>query len=125
MKFHKEITGINAVYDVEIADELFGTRRFCYRQLSLMKQENIRIVGTKKKVQLSSLQYAIDHFCGYCFNFRVGGECEKCPLFKRNKKDCADSVEYTKMRDSKTKKEFLEHHETWCKWLGLWQKGWK
>jgi hypothetical protein len=109
------------VYDCAKASQLFESRKYGYRKLSLMKQENIRVALKTNKFRLKVIKDAVKKECGYCFKF----DCDDCTLPINWTTSCIKIIEYSGVRDAKTKKDFALHHKNWCKKLGLWKKGWK
>lgn len=128
MKFHKDIAlvgqGSKSVYNSVIVRDLYTKKKYGYRKLSIMKQENFRVSIHKIKYSLRILKSNMATPCGYCFKFHNGINCGKCTLIKDGLM-CTWHQEWFDMRQARTKKQFAEAHKKWCKKLGLWQKGWK
>lgn len=129
MKLNKEIcnefakSGYKKIYNLDKARRLFKEGKFTYRQLSLMKQENIRVMG-KGNATLRDLKLALEKKCGYCFRYDCWDKYT-CPLYKKNNVCCAELPFAEHMVRASTKKEFLMFHKLWCQELGLWKKSWE
>ncbi len=126
MKLNQELCSDEQPYAARFAHQLYLENKYTHRQLSIMKQENLRVAAYGKKFSINSIQAGIRGNCGYCFKF----DCTTgitCPLAKKghNKCHCATNDFYAARDDVKSKKEFLKHHKAWCKAIGLWQRGWK
>ena len=125
MKMHDEIRNKEAndftmIYDAHKARRLFEEGKHTPRQLSIMKQENIRIALKTRGFTIGDIRDALDETCGYCFAyFNLFGSCVNCPLYKRVKEDCIELPEWKSMHRAKTKEEFLKAHIAWCRRLGL------
>ena len=125
MKMHDEIRNKEAndstiIYDAYKAKRLFKKGKHTPRQLSIMKQENIRIALKTKRFTTWDIWWVLNTLCGYCFVYlNPYGSCVNCPLHKKNKKKCVHLPEHSKMNWARTKEEFLEAHIAWCRRLGL------
>jgi hypothetical protein len=137
MKLNKEITSGSwmwgktgeswmwgKIYDVDKAHELYD-KGIGYRELSLMKQENIRVGILDERVSLDELKSVFGRHCGYCFKFWGEVSCIFCPIFKKVNKQCFELKPFKRALSAKTKEEFSKCHKEWCKLIGLWQEEWE
>lgn len=124
MKLNKQITSESEkIYDEIVARKLYLSKEYGHRQLSLMKQENIRI-AIKKGISLSDLYDSSAEFCGYCFKYLDEGKiirCRKCPFYK----DGMNCYNYSNLEKVTTIKKFADLHKRWCKKLKLWNNNWR
>ena len=125
MKHHKKITSTREpIYCEFKAKRLYKIKKHSAHQLSVMKQENIRI-AISNKTDVTTLMHALCKNCGYCFKTSPNNACSSCVLFHRIGKACYDSVHMPHSTQDLNLKAFSAKHKAWCKQLGLWQKGWR
>lgn len=128
LKYHNEIRtrdpfhAGNWIYNPVKAQDLFGPHNA--RQLSVMKQENIRTALNDTRATLDDIQRALSSHCGFCFQF-YHYKCVTCPASSAFS-PCYELTEFKLMLklkpDSKqTRKQFADLHEKWCKRIGLWK----
>ncbi|RLE37441.1 hypothetical protein DRJ17_06585 [Candidatus Woesearchaeota archaeon] len=122
MKKHKSI---GYPYDVWKAEKLYKKNPKEYRQLSLWKQENIRIAFLDKDISVYFIARVLGHHCGYCFKYQLGTSCKDCPLQCLNKTWNEMRWKRIWMTKRNKKKEFAKLHKKWCKEIGLWQDDWE
>jgi len=122
---HKEIQGTlhhekirggysEKIYNSAKAQRLLS-KKYSHRQLSMMKQENIKEALQKRNCRLNDIADALAQKCGYCFKY----VCQLCPIYRKLGKSCIRCPEWNKMRNARTKKEFQKWHKLWCKKIGL------
>lgn len=133
MKWHNEIRGAicggsDRIYDSAEAEELFDSKAYNRRELSLMKQENIRM-ALANGLPLKLIKGAMQTPCGYCFSNNLvvvkDEDCEGCKLFKdMNGAPCDILASWNRMLKAETISDFADNHKEWCKVLGIWSKRW-
>jgi len=126
MKLNKQIVSKQyTVYDIDKAKTLYDIKKYTCRQLSMMKQENIRVAIKKNMIPLNELKDFSQKKCGYCFEYFIRcGFCYTCPISKKIGRDCVSNPYYRKMESSGRKTTFARYHEAWCRELGIWNEKW-
>jgi len=98
------------IYDYTEAKSLFVSGEYTHRQLSIMKQVNIKNAAESGQYKLGDLKYAVIMTCGYCFKY----ECDKCPLHR-----CYTYPSFDTMGNADTLTEFIAAHREWCWDIGF------
>ena len=129
MKWNDEIREIgtdDGVYSRKLAEQLFIDNKYTAHELSLMKQENIRMYF-KEGIEEDKINIKLDlrKRCGYCFEARTviaggGRHCDFCPI-----QHCMDNIELDAMMSAKSFEEIADAHKAWCIELGLWKGDWE
>ena len=105
MKWNDEIRNkdpncFNEIYDMDKAKKLFDSEKYNHRKLSLMKQENVRM-AFKENFRKADIKDTVARKCGYCFKY----QCEFCPLYKKNRIECINFLEYEELMKPFAKKK--------------------
>ena len=116
---------INQIYDYRKAKQLFIDKKSTHRQLSIMKQENIKEAILSGNYEKCEILEALETVCGYCFKYVNKDtsyfDCIICPLDKK----CTRSKEFQLLEkefesSSKYDKKLLSSlHKNWCNKLGF------
>lgn len=127
---HREITdSICTIYYTYAAESLYKDKKYTYKQLSIMKQENIQEAIQNKNYTKNDILDVINSKCGYCFGFYNHmnvPRCKECPLMDKStlKMDCMNK-EYIIFRNILLKegrfqrKKALEAHKAWLRSLNF------
>lgn len=123
---HEEIISDDCcIYAIGIAIKLYDDKKFTYKQLSIMKQENIQEAIQDKKFSKRDILNIVCQRCGYCFKFRGmrSNDCTKCPCQAGNT-SClnAEYTEFVNILEACgrfQRKKALTAHNKWLKSIGL------
>ena len=112
------------IYSPTHAERLFYAGTHTARELSIMKQKNIRTVAEGGWSNLGELKCALNKHCGYCFKSgpnKVGRvNCKRCYLYhKLGKISCYDLKSYSGIKSAESKETFIANHRQWCNELGF------
>lgn len=109
------------IYSVDRAEILLDMGIYNHRQLSIMKQQNVRYaLEHPKKYHLSDIQEVMDSCCGYCIKYTKGViGCSPCPLCKKLKYKCYEYRNYDFMLTGNSRKKVKQYHKEFCKLLGF------
>lgn len=113
------------IYHTGLAQSLFDDGIYTARELSLMKQENIRMALIDGSFCYDDIPY--NSSCGYCFEVNqidIDG-CKPCRLVTGRFSDCCESEMYWAMARSKNLKDFAHYHKNWCIEMGIWKGDWE
>lgn len=123
------------IYSDPLARDLYEKKKATARQLSIWKQQNIRM-AIRNGYNHTLIGGALCRACGYCFRYRHG--CTTCPLYKKTGKPCYELKEFKRVIRVRYRIEIVEtygenidpikhikkNHKEWCIRVGLWKDDW-